>query len=60
LDTSEEQFLKNFTLEKKNDRLKILESIKGAREVQKSLNLAYDSVNPVRKVRALTLPSIRS
>jgi len=45
---AEEHFLKNFTLEKKNDRLKILESIKGGREVQKSLNLAYDSVKIYR------------
>jgi hypothetical protein len=37
-------FSRDFTLEKKNDRLKILESIRGGREVQKSLNLAYDSV----------------
>ena len=37
-------FSRDFTLEKKNDRLKILESIKGGREVQKSLKLAYDSV----------------
>jgi hypothetical protein len=42
---AEEHFLRNFTSEKKNDRLKILESIRGGREVQKSLNLAYDSVN---------------
>jgi hypothetical protein len=41
-------FLRDFTLEKKNDRLKILESIKGGREVQKSLNLAYDSVKMYR------------
>ena len=41
-------FSRDFTLKKKNGRLIILELIKGGREVQKSLNLAYDSVKIYR------------
>ena len=41
-------FLRDFTLKKKNGRLIILELIRGGREVQKSLNLAYDSVKIYR------------
>jgi len=37
-------FSRDFTLEKKNGRLKTLESIRGGREEEKSLRAAYDSV----------------
>jgi hypothetical protein len=49
-------FSRDFTLERKNDRLKTLESIRGGREEEKSLKVACDSVNPDRKIRALTPP----
>jgi hypothetical protein len=41
-------FLRDFTFKKKNGRLITLELIRGGREVQKSLNLAYDSVKIYR------------
>ncbi|MBT9161047.1 MAG: hypothetical protein DDT26_02345 [Dehalococcoidia bacterium] len=37
-------FSVDLTLEKKSSKVKIPESIKGKKEVQENLNLAYDSV----------------
>ncbi|MBT9147615.1 MAG: hypothetical protein DDT32_01377 [Syntrophomonadaceae bacterium] len=41
---AEAYFSVDLTLEKKSSKVKIPESIKGKKEVQENLNLAYDSV----------------
>jgi hypothetical protein len=46
---AEAHLQKNLTLEKQNSKIKMLESIRGEKEVQENLTFAYDSVETENK-----------